>query len=268
VTRPLAGGILAGMRARLLVASLSCCLFLVATTATAAPSPATIDDVQASPEAEARYEELRALLSSSAAAKIVTASVEIAPKLVDPSPKVATKVATTWVKTEWGKIAKLGEADIMALAFIVLMEAAKSAREDLKAIMDGVKAINNAKDQLRERVDVIGMELMRRGLQPPKAKRKAKLKPIPPSPSAILELDVWPPPEVPALPVLSDLTDAALLSLASDFAARVAEATDIAEKQQLKLQMAMDRLTRSIALVSQLVKKAATADTAVISKLG
>ena len=35
--------------------------------------------------------------------------------------------------------------DIMAIAFIVLMEAAKSAREDLKAIMDEIKAINAAK---------------------------------------------------------------------------------------------------------------------------
>jgi hypothetical protein len=34
------------------------------------------------------------------------------------------------------------------LAFLVLMEAAKSAREDLKSIMDKVKEINEAKDRL------------------------------------------------------------------------------------------------------------------------
>jgi hypothetical protein len=43
----------------------------------------------------------------------------------------------------------LGE-DIMALASIVIMEAAKSAREDLKAIMDGVKAINKQKEGWRQ----------------------------------------------------------------------------------------------------------------------
>jgi hypothetical protein len=43
----------------------------------------------------------------------------------------------------------LGE-DITALAFIVLMEAAKSAREDLKAIMDGVRAINKQKQGWRQ----------------------------------------------------------------------------------------------------------------------
>jgi hypothetical protein len=39
----------------------------------------------------------------------------------------------------------MGDADIMALAFIVMMEASKSAQEDLKSIMDGVKAANAEK---------------------------------------------------------------------------------------------------------------------------
>jgi hypothetical protein len=42
----------------------------------------------------------------------------------------------------------MNSADIEALAFLVLMEAAKSAREDLKSIMDKVKEINEAKDRL------------------------------------------------------------------------------------------------------------------------
>jgi hypothetical protein len=40
---------------------------------------------------------------------------------------------------------RLRNSDIMALVFLVLMESAKSAREDLKEIMARVKAINNAK---------------------------------------------------------------------------------------------------------------------------
>lgn len=47
-------------------------------------------------------------------------------------------------------LGSMGDADIMALAFIVMMEAAKSAREDLKSIMAGVKAINAAKADFRE----------------------------------------------------------------------------------------------------------------------
>ncbi len=243
---------------------LSGCLLFGASTASAA-APAAIEDVVPSPELEARYHELHLLLSSSAAGKIAVVSGELAPKLVDPSPKAAPKAATTWVKTTWGKLAGLADADIMALAFIVLMEAAKSAREDLKAIMDGVKAINNAKDALRERSEVIAIELTRRGLKPPKPKRKAKRSP--PSPSPILSVDVFPPPEVPELPALDGLSEAELLALAADLAARIADAADLAEKQQLRLQMAMDRMSRAMALVSELAKKSASADAAVIAKL-
>jgi len=49
-----------------------------------------------------------------------------------------------------GNLGVAGEQDVMALAFIVIMEAAKSAREDLKSIMDGVKAINKEKEGWRQ----------------------------------------------------------------------------------------------------------------------
>jgi hypothetical protein len=42
-----------------------------------------------------------------------------------------------------------GDADIEAILFVVMMEAAHGADEDLKDIMQGVKASNNAKAQQR-----------------------------------------------------------------------------------------------------------------------
>ena len=53
----------------------------------------------------------------------------------------------------------MGGGDIMAIAFIVMMEAAKDAREDLKAIMDGVKAINTAKHRMRELLSLMLRDL-------------------------------------------------------------------------------------------------------------
>ena len=44
----------------------------------------------------------------------------------------------------------MSDGDIEALAFLVLMQAAKSAQEDLKAVMAHVKAINNNKQQQRK----------------------------------------------------------------------------------------------------------------------
>ena len=42
------------------------------------------------------------------------------------------------------------DGDIMALAFIVTMEASKAAQDDLKAIMAKVKAINSQKKKMRD----------------------------------------------------------------------------------------------------------------------
>jgi hypothetical protein len=47
------------------------------------------------------------------------------------------------------------DADIDALVFLVLMEAAKSAQDDLKAIMDGVKAINKQKEGWRNQMNEV-----------------------------------------------------------------------------------------------------------------
>jgi hypothetical protein len=47
-------------------------------------------------------------------------------------------------------VGSMNGADIEALAFLVLMDASKSAQEDLKAIMAGVQATNNAKAQQRK----------------------------------------------------------------------------------------------------------------------
>src|SRR5262249_13040292 len=50
-------------------------------------------------------------------------------------------------------LGSIGDQDIEAIAFIVMMEAARSAQEDLRAIMAGVKAINNAKAKQRQLLD-------------------------------------------------------------------------------------------------------------------
>lgn len=57
------------------------------------------------------------------------------------------------VKTEatnWAVLGNLNSGDIEALCFLVMMQASKSSQEDLKAIMAKVKAINNQKQQQRE----------------------------------------------------------------------------------------------------------------------
>src|SRR5947209_18657800 len=46
---------------------------------------------------------------------------------------------------DYQNLGSLPSADVEAIAELVMMEAAKSAQEDLKSIMDGVKSINKQK---------------------------------------------------------------------------------------------------------------------------
>lgn len=61
------------------------------------------------------------------------------------SPAEATSVAANY-----GQLNKMQGTDIDALAFLVLMQAAKSAQEDVKAVMASVKAVNATKEKMRE----------------------------------------------------------------------------------------------------------------------
>lgn len=62
---------------------------------------------------------------------------------------VAGKIdSQTW--TTYPSLTSMSDGDIIAIAFLVMMEAAKSANEDLKSVMAGVKAINKQKASIRE----------------------------------------------------------------------------------------------------------------------
>ncbi len=50
----------------------------------------------------------------------------------------------------FGLLGDLSDADILALVLIVLMQAAKSVEEDLKALMDKVKGYSSTKNKSRE----------------------------------------------------------------------------------------------------------------------
>ncbi|MFN8565822.1 MAG: hypothetical protein U0703_30250, partial [Anaerolineae bacterium] len=61
-----------------------------------------------------------------------------------------SRIGLSAAETEYKNLGSLGDSDIMAIAFVVMMEAAKSAREDLKAIMEEMKAARQTKERLRE----------------------------------------------------------------------------------------------------------------------
>ena len=72
-------------------------------------------------------------------------------KAVPPDPVDAASTAerAPLHSTTYAVLGNMNGADIEALCFLVLMEASKSAQEDLKAIMSGVKSVNESKSRSR-----------------------------------------------------------------------------------------------------------------------
>jgi len=113
--------------------------------------------------------------------------------------------------------------DIEAIAFLVLMEATRSAQEDLKAIMAEVKAITNAKAQLRSMLD----QQTDRGL------------------------DLF-----SANAVISALiTRAELCCAVEGMQNDLDSMSELSETESLRLQMAMDRISKFMSTLSNILKK-------------
>ncbi len=75
---------------------------------------------------------------------------EEARKMKQRTPnKDSLVIAITPKNPNWSILGSMSGQDIEALAFLVLMQSAKSAQEDLKAIMTAVKSINKNKEAVR-----------------------------------------------------------------------------------------------------------------------
>jgi hypothetical protein len=165
----------------------------------------------------------------------------------------------------YANLGALGDGDIMALTVIVMMEAAKSAREDLKAIMDGVKAINAAKSALRKVATLIGRDVasnscryaeirsldLSRGLGSERAYHKAEvpcLDPDAPGGVRLAKVDLWPGRKL--------TTSSELEAVLDDVKGRLDSMSELGEMESLRLQLAMDRMSKLMTAISNLLKKA------------
>ena len=134
----------------------------------------------------------------------------------------------------WDGLGRLGGSDIEAIAFLVLMLAAKSAREDLKAIMDAVRRINRRKKRKARRVDAKRCRPDRidaavRGAD--RATRKG-------------------------MQLTGSIDELSIDALREDLDAL----GDLGQLKSMRLQMAMDRMSKMMEMLSNVAKK--TSDTA------
>ena len=116
-----------------------------------------------------------------------------------------------------------GIADIEALAFLVMMQAAKSAQDDLKTLMQGVKAIDQSKAETR-------------GMQ-------AKLNAL-------------------------SVGDAQQLNAgAASIKDKLDTMSDLGQEDQLRLQMAMDRYSKLMQMLSNIEKKMSDTDKSIVNNM-
>jgi hypothetical protein len=127
------------------------------------------------------------------------------------------------------------DGDIEALAFIVLMQASKSAQEDLKAIMAQVKAINSAKAELREQV------------KPSRSQTALDFE-------ATFQLMAT---------LYQKQLDAELEQTQQDLDSM----SEMGEMESLRLQMMMDRLSKMMSTLSNILKKIADTNSQIVQNL-
>ena len=132
----------------------------------------------------------------------------------------------------------LSDSDVSALAFIVMMDAAESARQDLQSIMQGVSAINAQKDALRKELGKANAT-------------KVRVQKV-------------------YTPVNTALTVPPPLSANATMAEkekRLDDLGDLSEEQQSRMRMAMEQMQKAESIASNMLKKMGDMQSSIIRNL-
>ena len=132
----------------------------------------------------------------------------------------------------------LSDADISALTFIVMMDAAESAQQDLHSIMQGVSSINAQKDALRKELGKA-------------AANKVRVQKVYTPVNTALTV---PPPLSPNATM-------------ADKEKRFDDLSEMSEEQQLKMQRFMEQMQKAESIASNMSKKFGDVQSSIIRNL-
>lgn len=154
------------------------------------------------------------------------------------------------VANQWNVLGNLNGQDIEAIAFLVLMQAAKSAQEDLKAIMANVKSINNQKASQRE---------MLSKMQQQRSTTNAQLDSFKFIQNRTIALQKGADPDtvkfVRSNARLKAVSKTEIDSMVDRMKNDLDSMSEMGEMESLRLQMAMDRMSKMMSTLSNLLKK-------------
>lgn len=215
---------------------ISSLLFLFAiSSATAQENP--------SPDAEAFFNKAMAEINANHVRTIKGFGLKIHVRNLPDS--AAQKMATDYVR-----LVKLNNNDIEAIAFLILMEASKSAQEDLKAIMTKVKSINEQKKEQRELL----AKMQRQKSMTPEQLDSFNL-----SRSKTIAIQKKQNPDtvkfVRSVAFKKSPTKTEINAMVDQIKKDLDSMNEMSELDQIRLQMLMDRRSKMMETLSNLMKK-------------
>jgi hypothetical protein len=166
-----------------------------------------------------------------------------------------------------GTNANLQDADIEAVAFIVLMEATKAAEDDLKTIMDGVKLINKQKEGLRSVMNDVNQQTAALGKVQPSTPCNTPVCRSLSSRVSQIESQTPASPKFRRIQVRPNPTFADVKAVQSDLKSKLDSMSEMGETESLRLQMVMDRRSKFLEALSNLMKKTSDTSDSVIKNI-
>ncbi len=210
---------------------------------------------QPDPQAEAFYNKAMPVINKKHVAWIKQTAKTVNEKKLE-------EAAVRQLTQQHARGSSLGNMDIEALVMLVMMEASKSAQEDLKAIMAKVKSINSKKETLRSSMNRLNDKrqpaLTRLELDSIKqlsantnTNRQIPAKTVQNSKISVLDSTQAKRTAVMNQPATKTEIDATADKIKSDLDSM----SEMGEMESLRLQMAMDRMNKMMSTLSNLMKK-------------
>ena len=175
------------------------------------------------------------------------------------------------MSSQYAVLGSLSNSDIEALAFLVMMQSAKDAQEDIKGIMNEVKEINKKKQALRQATET--MKTKDVNISPVQldsfrllVKSNQSLQRINTTNAKTLRTDSAR--TIKTTPVTNrKVTKAELNDLLAKTKSELDSMSEMGEMESLRLQMTMDRMSKMMSTVSNLLKKISDTSNTIVQNL-
>jgi hypothetical protein len=213
------------------------------------------------PEMTRRFGELRPKLQPTASAWVNQQAHALAQKT---TPDLhALEIA---IRGRFGDGNKLNDGDIEAVAFIVMMQATNDMDKDLKAIMDEVKSMTAAKAKLRDLISQVNKDVANNAKQQEATCLTPLCRSLPShlSQLAAMTANLQKPVRMQVPP---RVTFANLQSLENQLKQQLDSMNELSEMTSLRLQMMMDRRSKFISTLSNIMKKISTTQDTLVQNL-